>query len=50
VEYLNVGIPLIADRFDRKDYKFFIMDDLNLLCAPRTALERSGLQIEAREA
>ena len=50
VEYLKTGIARISGLFERKDYKFFIMDDLNMLCAPRLALERSGLNIQAREA
>ena len=48
IEYWQVGIEAIKAEFAGLDYAFFVMDDLNLLCAPAERLNASGMRIEAR--
>ena len=48
IEYWQVGIEVIKKQFDGLGYEFFVMDELNLLCAPAERLKASGMRIEAR--
>lgn len=50
VEYWKVDIAAIKQKFDGLDYKFFIMDPLNMLCAPQKRLAASALTVNAQEA
>jgi FkbM family methyltransferase len=49
IEYWKNDISQLRSFFDSSRYQFFIMDDLNMLCAPRDRLNLTGLQIQARE-
>jgi|SRR5579862_5579063 len=48
IEYWKVNLADIKARFDGLDYKFYIMDKLNMLCAPAGKMGR--LRITAAEA
>jgi FkbM family methyltransferase len=50
IEYWKVGIPEIKQQFAGSPYKFFVMDKLNLLCAPEERLAASRISIAAPEA
>ena len=50
IEYWKVNIDDIKAQFAGLDYKFFIMDQLNMLCAPVSKLTESPLTINAKEA
>ncbi|MGA3403133.1 MAG: FkbM family methyltransferase [Acetobacteraceae bacterium] len=50
VEYWNVNIDDIKAQFAGLGYKFYIMDRLNMLCAPADRLARLDIPITAREA
>jgi FkbM family methyltransferase len=50
IEYWKVDVADIKAQFNPDEYKFYIMDQLNMLCAPAGQLERSGISIEAPEA
>jgi hypothetical protein len=45
VEYWKVSIDKIKAAFASADYRFFPMDELNLLCAPVTRMAASGIRI-----
>ena len=46
IEYWIIGLDKIKEAFAPfPDYEFHIMDDLNVLCAPREKLQASGLVI-----
>lgn len=46
VEYWILGLDKVKQAFAPfPDYEFHVMDDLNVLCAPREKLEASGLTI-----
>lgn len=47
IEYWKVDIDEIKAQFEGLDYQFYIMDQLNLLCAPATRLAGSGINIDA---
>lgn len=47
VEYWKVGAPEIKMSFAAEGYEFFVMDDLNLLCAPRERIAAAGIEIDA---
>lgn len=49
VEYWQVGIDIIKAQFFGLDYRFYVMDDLNLLCAPVSRLEKAPLNINAKQ-
>lgn len=49
VEYWQVGIDDIKAQFSGLDYRFYRMDNLNLLCAPSERLESAPLNINAAE-
>lgn len=49
VEYWKVDINRIKDSFAGEDYKFFPVDQLNLLCAPAARMLQSGIQIDGCE-
>ena len=49
IEYWKVNIDEIKAQFTGLDYKFYIMDQLNLLCAPVSRLEKSPLKINAKD-
>lgn len=49
VEYWKSDIAALKSAFDGLDYVFYRMDDLNMLCAPRDRLEKSGITIQASE-
>lgn len=50
IEYWKVDVDEIKAQFEGLDYQFYIMDDLNLLCAPSGRLNGSGLNITAPKA
>ncbi|HWE45781.1 MAG TPA: FkbM family methyltransferase [Caulobacteraceae bacterium] len=47
VEYWKVGAPQVKGAFNAEGYEFFVMDDLNLLCAPRERIAEVGINIDA---
>ena len=49
VEYWKVDIADIKAQFAGLDYRFFVMDALNLLAAPREVLDARGVVINAQE-
>jgi FkbM family methyltransferase len=49
VEYWKVGIGPVKDSFKGLPYRFFQMDQLNLLCAPTERLAAGRLSIDAPE-
>jgi FkbM family methyltransferase len=49
VEYWKVDINDIKRQFAGLDYKFFLMDKLNMLCAPTARLKRTKIKIAADE-
>jgi FkbM family methyltransferase len=50
VEYWKIGIEPIRAEFTNLGYKFYVMDELNLLCAPPQRLAGSQFSIQAPEA
>ena len=50
IEYWKVSIEDIKTQFNGLEYKFYIMDNLNMLCAPSQKLATSQLKISAPEA
>jgi FkbM family methyltransferase len=50
IEYWKVNIDDIKEQFVGLDYKFYIMDGLNMLCAPTGRLAQFKIAITAREA
>lgn len=50
IEYWKVDINEIKAQFSGLEYKFYIMDQLNMLCAPADKLNESQLTINAEEA
>lgn len=50
IEYWKVDIEEIKAQFDGLDYEFYIMDQLNMLCAPAQKLANSTLNINAPKA
>lgn len=49
IEVWKVGVENVKAQFNGLDYVFFMMDDLNMLCAPKNRLEQSTLKINAKE-
>jgi FkbM family methyltransferase len=49
VEFWKVGVEPIKSAFAGLPYRFFPMDNLNLLCAPTTRMQQSGIQVEGIE-
>lgn len=49
IEYWKVDIADIKAQFKGLDYKFYVMDQLNLLCAPAGRLSESQLNVTAEE-
>lgn len=47
IEYWKIGAPKIARLFDPAQYDFFIMDPLNMLCAPKAKVASTGISIQA---
>jgi FkbM family methyltransferase len=47
IEYWMIEKELLKKEFDDLNYSLYIMDKLNLLCAPREKLEASNLKIQA---
>lgn len=47
IEYWMVGAETVAGAFAGLDYQCYVMDQLNLLCAPSDRLAASGLAFEA---
>jgi len=47
IEYWKVDINEIKAQFEGLDYQFYIMDQLNMLCAPTARLAGSGINIDA---
>ena len=47
IEYWKVDINEIKEQFEGLDYQFYIMDQLNMLCAPAARLAGSGINIDA---
>jgi len=50
IEYWKTDIEAIKAQFAGLDYQFYIMDQLNMLCAPTQKLEKSALTINAKKA
>ena len=50
VEYWKVGRDEIRAQFAGLDYQFYLMDNLNMLCAPAERLAASKISIRAPEA
>ncbi len=50
IEYWKTGIDVIKAAFADENYRFFPMDQLNLLCVPATKLAASGITINGYEA
>jgi FkbM family methyltransferase len=48
VEYWKAGKDAIKAQFDGLDYRFYLMDELNMLCAP--ASRSAGFEIKAPQA
>lgn len=48
VEYWKVEIDDIKAQFEKLDYQFYLMDDLNMLCAPSQRLSESTVKINAK--
>ena len=49
VEYWKTGKDLIREQFKGLEYRFYVMDDLNMLCAPASRLQASQISIQAQE-
>jgi FkbM family methyltransferase len=49
IEYWKVNIDDIKAQFAGLGYRFYIMDSLNMLCAPADRLARLGIPVTARE-
>lgn len=49
VEYWKVDLDEIKNQFAGMDYRFFLMDELNVLCAPTKRLRESSLSVEASD-
>jgi len=49
VEHWISGIEAIKEQFVGLDYKFYRMDDLNMVCAPLSRIKETQLQINAEE-
>ena len=49
VEYWKVDVNEIKRQFEGLDYKFFVMDQLNMLCAPASRINSSQIKITAKE-
>ena len=47
VEYWKVDVNEIKKQFEGLDYKFFVMDQLNMLCAPVARINSSQIKITA---
>jgi hypothetical protein len=47
VEYWLAGRDALADFFLQRDYRVWVMDELNLLCAPREKIPPVGFQVNA---
>ncbi|NTW51966.1 MAG: FkbM family methyltransferase [Chlorobiaceae bacterium] len=47
IEYWMVEKELLKQQFEELDYEMFVMDQLNILCAPREKLVASGLTVNA---
>ena len=45
VEYWKVDINQIKTNFPTEKYQFYLMDRLNLLCAPLSRMASSGIRI-----
>jgi len=50
IEHWKLSIDAIKQQFDSLDYKFYLMDHLNMLCAPVSRLETVDLVVKAKEA
>ena len=50
IEYWKIGVEPIQAHLVQLGYKFYVMDKLNLLCAPPERLASSQLTIQAPEA
>ncbi len=48
IEYWKVDVQALKAQFEGLDYEFYLMDDLNMLCAPREKLAASPLSINAK--
>jgi FkbM family methyltransferase len=47
IEYWMVDKDLLKKQFENLDYELYVMDQLNILCAPREKLVASGLTVKA---
>lgn len=49
VEYWLAGRDALAAFFLQRDYRVWVMDELNLLCVPRERIPQTGFQVDAPE-
>ena len=49
IEYWITGAETIKHEFHGLDYEFFLMDKLNMLCAPRRRLANAGIRINGQQ-
>lgn len=49
IEYWKTGYDVIIECFEGLDYKFYLVDELNMLCAPVSRLADCGFVIDAAE-
>jgi FkbM family methyltransferase len=49
IEYIQVDKKAIKDQFDGLEYRFYLMDPLNMLCAPNARVAEQNINIRARE-
>jgi hypothetical protein len=50
IEYWKVDVNEIKAQFDQAEYRFYVMDELNMLCAPVDRLKSMEIEVEARDA
>lgn len=49
IEYWKVDTDEIKAQFEGLDYSFYIMDDLNMLCAPARRVSQNSFNINAKQ-
>lgn len=50
VEHWKLSIDDIKQQFDGLDYEFYLMDQLNMLCAPKSRLQTVDIVVKAQKA
>lgn len=49
IEHWKLSIDDLKEQFDELDYEFYLMDPLNMLCAPKTRLKTVNLVVKAKK-